>query len=397
MMVSLGEDEREWLTQTVDNAYRFGQNEAGAWGVGEIPDAWHTYAEANPPMQDNQIQTDLKIKRGGGYTMVPVEWIWNGWLALGKFHVFGGMKGTGKSTTAFSLLAQITVGGRWPDGTPAPLGDVLIWSGEDDIADTILPRIVAAGGNPDRVCFIDGIIVDGVRRHFDPATDIPALAEAVRSLPELKAILIDPIVSASGADSHKNAETRRGLQPLVDLAIERRIALIGITHFTKNTQGKEPIERITGTLAYGAMPRVVWGAVKDEDEDAPRKLVRIASNIGKMGGGFEFLLRQEMIPQGFEAQRVIWGNRLTGSAMELLGGSGEPGEGMKAIEFLEKMLTEAGNAGVSVKDLKGAAEAHSLAWRTVERAKAKRGGIIAKKNSGARAGEGWYWVMDTAT
>ena len=61
--------------------------------------------------------------------------------------------------------------------------------------------------------------------------DVETLIAALRAIPALKAVLIDPIVSASLADSHKNAETRRGLQPLVDLAVELNLVLIGITHF----------------------------------------------------------------------------------------------------------------------------------------------------------------------
>ena len=129
--------------------------------------------------------------------MRKISWSWPGWLARGKLHILGGQKGTGKSTIAFDLFAQITCEGKWPDGSPAPLGDVLIWSGEDDIEDTILPRIVVAGGDPERVCFIDGIVVNGVKRAFDPATDMASLLTTARELPDLEAMLIDPIVSAT--------------------------------------------------------------------------------------------------------------------------------------------------------------------------------------------------------
>ena len=216
----------------------------------------------------------VRLRHGGTYKMQKIEWVWPGWFARGKFQILGGLKGAGKSTLVFTLAAEITTGGKFPDGSQAPLGDVLIWSGEDDIADTILPRIAAAGGDIKRVYFPDRVNDQGEKRRFDPATDMPLLLEAARGIPKLKLIIIDPIVNASKADSHKNAETRRGLQPVVDFAEERRIALIGITHFTKNTQGKNPIERITGTLAYGALPRVVMCAAK-ASEEAPRRFIRI--------------------------------------------------------------------------------------------------------------------------
>ena len=62
----------------------------------------------------------------------PVSWLWDGWLAAGKLHILAGAPGTGKTSLALALGAALTTGGRWPDGSRAPVGDVLVWSGEDD-------------------------------------------------------------------------------------------------------------------------------------------------------------------------------------------------------------------------------------------------------------------------
>jgi hypothetical protein len=326
----------------------------------------------------------VEIKRGSGYRMRKISWLWPGWLARGKLHILAGQKGTGKSTIGFDLFAQLTVNGKFPDGTAAPTGDVLIWSGEDDIEDTILPRFVVAGGDPDRVCFIEGVIVNGVKRAFDPAMDLPGLLNAARELPDLVAMLIDPIVSATPGDSHKNSETRRGLQPLVDFATERDVVLLGITHFTKGTQGRDPIERITGSLAFGAIPRIVLGAAKGNSEDGPRKLVRIASNIGQSGGGFEYLLRQDPLPDhDFTAQRIVWGKRLDGTPLDLLENSQEKSKKMQAIELLDTLLV---NGPVPVTEIKDAAAANSISWPTVERARAEAKNIVSEK-----VGRAWYW------
>jgi AAA domain/Primase C terminal 2 (PriCT-2)/Bifunctional DNA primase/polymerase, N-terminal len=204
---------------------------------------------ATPEPRKPASSKGVEIHTGEQIIMEAVEWIWSGYLARGKFHVLGGQKGAGKSTITFSFAATITKGGTWPDGCRAPLGNVLIWSGEDDMSDTIMPRIAAMGGDIKRVHFVKSITDQGKKRRFDPATDLPRLVEAMRAVPDLRMVIIDPIVSASKNDSHKNAETRRGLQPVVDLAEELRVVVIGLTHFTKNTQGKDPIERITGTLA----------------------------------------------------------------------------------------------------------------------------------------------------
>lgn len=331
-----------------------------------------------------EVQPTIRLKNGELGIMKKVDWIWPGYIAAGKLHVIGGQKGAGKSTIVFDLFGQITIGGKWPDGTRAPLGDVLVWSGEDDIRDTILPRIYAAGGDVTRVHYIDSVIVGTTKRSFDPATDMLGLIEAARSIPNLKGIMVDPIVSASAGDSHKNAETRRGLQPLVDLATELGAAAIGITHFTKGTQGREPIERITGSLAFGALPRIVWAAAHGETEDSPRKFVRIASNIGKSGGGFEYLLRQDLLPGfDFTAQRCVWGKALSGTPVELLGDGQVQSQKLRALTFLDDILA---SGPVPVIDIKAAAVAHSISWPTVERAKTKLGTIVAEQKD-----KRWWW------
>jgi hypothetical protein len=83
---------------------------------------------------------------------------------------------------------------------------------------------------------------DGVEaRAFDPARDIAALVRKAELIGDIGLLIVDPIVSAVGGDSHKNAETRRSLQPLVDLGARLQCAILGISHFTKGTSGREPV------------------------------------------------------------------------------------------------------------------------------------------------------------
>jgi hypothetical protein len=308
----------------------------------------------------------IRLIRGGRFTPKKINWLWDGWLACGKYHVLAGPKGAGKSTVCYSLAATVSVGGLWPDDTTAPRGDILIWSAEDDFEDTILPRFMIAGGDRNRLIPIGSVAEETGERPFDPSRDIPRLRAAVRELPDLKLIIIDPVVSAVSGDSHKNAETRRGLQPLVDLADHAQAALIGITHFSKGTDGKDPVERVTGSLAFGALARVVLAA--SVTENGERRLVRSASNIGPDGGGFEYSLSQEMLHDyEIAAQRVLWGRHLHGKARELLDSGQQPPNAMLgAVAFVTEMLKD---GPVSVRDMKAAAVAHGLAWRTVERAK----------------------------
>ena len=71
--------------------------------------------------------------------------------------------------------------------------------------------------------------------------------------------MLDPIVSVVKGDSHKNAETRLGLQPFCDLCAATGAAGLGVHHFTKNTAGGDPLDRISGSLAFGALPPLHFG------------------------------------------------------------------------------------------------------------------------------------------
>src|SRR5918993_3542756 len=80
-----------------------------------------------------------------------VQWLSPGRLAAGKFTVLDGDPGLGKSTLLCEWAARITRGQALPGGTSAAPRDVIILSAEDDLRDTIRPRIDAAGGDSTRI------------------------------------------------------------------------------------------------------------------------------------------------------------------------------------------------------------------------------------------------------
>jgi putative DNA primase/helicase len=101
-----------------------------------------------------------------------------------------------------------------PDGTKAEQGTVIIWSAEDEAADTNVPRLEASGADRNRIHIVGGAKDKKGKRAFDPSKDVPGLLAAIKAIGGAALIVVDPIVLAVAKDSHKNAETRRDLQPL---------------------------------------------------------------------------------------------------------------------------------------------------------------------------------------
>ena len=275
------------------------------------------------------LQTDAKpfSKRevllicGADLEPVPIDWLWKFWLAKGKFHILAGQPGVGKTTLALAMAATVTIAGRWPDGTPCAGGNVLIWSGEDDVADTLLPRCIASGADRHRLHFVTDTRTErGESVPFDPSTDLPQLEAAVNKIGGVSLIIVDPVVSAVAGDSHKNAEVRRSLQPLVEMASRLGAAVLGITHLSKGGSGADPVSRVIGSIAFSALARVVLVAAKvtGEDGQSKRVLMRGKANCGPDEGGFAYHLDQSEPLPGLIASSASWGEFIPGTARDVM-------------------------------------------------------------------------------
>ena len=324
-----------------------------------------------------------------------IRWIWDGWLAAGKFHVLAGVPGVGKSTIALALAATITSGGRWPDGTRAIPGNVLIWSGEDDAADTLVPRLLAMGADRSRIWFV-GDVREGVDRvSFDPSRHMAGLEQRAADI-DVKLIVVDPVVSAVAGDSHKNAEVRRSLQPLVDLAVRLDCAMVGVTHFSKGTAGRDPTERVTGSLAFAALARIVLVAAKLPDAEGGnpgRILARSKCNIGIDTGGFAYSIDQTELDTkpGMFASRVLWGDAIDGTARELLAEAEQQDDGERsATDEAREWLTELLVAGsMKAADVQKEARQAGISDKALRSAR-ERLGIKPQKDSFS---SGWRWAL----
>ena len=359
-----------------------------------------------PPNLDNSADRKLvaaKTTTVGNLTMEKIDWVWKGWLGRGIFHLIAGVPEAGKTTCALSVAAILSSGDRWPDGTPATPGNVLMWTGEDSPAQTIKPRLVQMGANVDKIWIVTGQPDEnGKIRPFNPGIDLPSLRLAAEAIPGgIDFLIIDPIVSVIGAklDNSNNAGHREKLQPLVDIATDLNCAVLGVTHFTKGTIGKDPCDRVTGSLAFGAVARIIMVATKNRQGDPERMLLIAKNNLTDTSGGFGYSIVGSPLYESPDiiASRIVWGERLDGTARELLAqaeddGDGDDGGGhsatsaQEAIKFLASALARGERKQI---DIVAEADAVGISEARLRRASTKLD--IAKRKLGMDGH--WLWKL----
>jgi hypothetical protein len=249
--------------------------------------------------QPQNTTTEAIVVRLSDVQEREVEWLWPNRIPLGKLTLLAGDPGLGKSFVMVDMAARVSTGTGWPDcyDQPQPVGSVIMFNCEDDIADTVLPRLKRAGGDPSKVIALQGIAtIDGEsgerrQRGFSFDVDLPKLIEVLEVNSDVRLVVIDPVSAYCGAtDSHKNADIRAMLAPLSDMASQYRVAVVMVTHLAKGSGGKA-VYRAMGSLAFAAAARAVWYVAKDHDDDKRRLILLTKINIAVEAAGLAYRLQ----------------------------------------------------------------------------------------------------------
>src|SRR5206468_2558200 len=98
-------------------------------------------------------------------------------------------------------------------------------------------------------------------------------------------LLLDPLISRlDGAlDTHKDAEVRQALEPLVAFADRSGCAVLGLIHVTK-ARTDDPLNSIMGSRAFAAVARAVLYVVADSGDPDLRLLGTPKNNLGRANG-----------------------------------------------------------------------------------------------------------------
>jgi putative DNA primase/helicase len=388
--------------------------------VSDWIDRGHTADELNelsdgappwtPPISDGgkspaKPQRKLISQNLNTVALEKVEWLWPGRIAVGKLTLFGGKPGVGKGHLMSYLASTTTRGAAWEGH--APCGNVVLFSAEDGVSDTIAPRLLAAGADAARITIIKGVEGADGRRTFDLKADIDLLEAAVREIGDVKLIIIDPVSAYMGKiDGHGNVETRSVLEPIAEMAERLRIAVVAVTHLNKGGAGNQgAMERFVGSIAFIAAARSGFAVIPDEENEGLILVLSVKNNLAPKPRGLAFRYLQRIVGDGIVASVIDWeGDYVARTADEALSATEQGSEAgsatakEQAIELLRSVLTDGPR---SVKDVESEAVAAGLheAGKPIGQNKplrdARKALRVESKKSGAHSA-GWVWMPPCA-
>jgi putative DNA primase/helicase len=326
-----------------------------------------------------------------------LEPLWPGILWVGKLTLIVGDPGLSKSTMVCDLVARVTKGLDWPcSGGKTIAGDVLMLSAEDDVADTLRPRLEAAGADLGGVHFLESIITadDGrAQRHSWPSLveHIGVLTEWLRAHPGVRLLVVDPLAAyLTGADTHKQSEVRAVLGALSQMASRHRVAVLAVMHLNKGSGGN-PLYRVSGSLAFVAAARAAYLIARDPQDRDHRLMLHLKNNLSRDERGFRYVVRTA----DNEAPYIEWDSeRITQTAEEVLAADEEEtpreraasAKDREAADWLRKVLE---HGRVEAASIYRRAEDEGISERALKRATRMLG--VLKEPKGFRGI--WHWAL----
>ena len=319
---------------------------------------------------------ELKIIKASEVECHEIEWLWYPLIPYGKVTVIQGDSGDGKSLMVLKLAAMLTQGEAMPftDGGGQDPINVIYQSSEDDADDTIVPRFIKAGGDPNRLLFISE------QEKFLTFSD-KRLLEALRET-QARLLILDPLSAYVGEKTQINSanEVRAQFRPLIEIAKELGCAILIIHHQNKQ-QGQKAVNRASGSVDVIAAARsalLVARAGKDHPDE--RILAQVKCNVGPTGNAITFSVKDG---------QVEWLNETSKTADEVLGnvytGKGRPDTQLQAAkDLLSSALADGPKPARQIMDMM---KAGGISESTAKTAKEQLD--IRSKKYGLL----WFWAL----
>lgn len=317
------------------------------------------------------MKKELKLIKMSSVEVEEIQWIWYPYIPQGKVTIIQGDLGEGKTTFVLAMIALLTKGEPLPESEAGgePIS-VIYQTAEDGLADTIKPRLLAAGADCERVLVID-------ESENELTLSDERLEKAIRET-GAKLIVLDPLQAYLGGDvdMHRANEIRPIFKRLCLMAEHNNCAVVLIGHMNK-MQGTKSAYRGLGSIDFRVAARSVLVVGRLKDDPTIRIVAHDKSSLAPEGKSIAFALDPD---NGFQ-----WKGYCETSVDELLSGKGSL---LSKTTQAENLLRELLSDGEILSDevMSKAAEL-GISERTVK---------IAKQNLGVRSfrkGGKWYAAL----
>lgn len=317
-------------------------------------------------------RTELQMIKMSEIQSQEVAWLWYPFIPYGKLTIVQGDPGDGKTMLVLNIAAKLSKG----EGIDSEMKlteplTVIYQSAEDGLADTVKPRLEAAGANCENISVID----DSIKS----LSMIDERLEEAVIRTKAKLLILDPIQAYLGGDMDMNRanEARDMTKKLAALAEKYQCAIVLVGHMNK-AAGNKAAYRGMGSIDFFAVARSVLLVGRVEGEANIRAVVQIKNNLAAFGRPKAFELSED----GFH-----WLGDYEITADEVLGGIAPKANKLEQAKRLLREVAETNNAMQS-NEIFNLAEEQGISRRTLENAK-KELSIRAK-----RINNSWYWELD---
>ncbi|CAL9379624.1 AAA family ATPase [Streptomyces sp. enrichment culture] len=395
------EDEADDVDDSLEASLETEMVSDGQGGMRPVPTARARQAQlARAAKSGSVVPDELKEKdqivfrRASAYKPKKTEWTWDttpegatptsqGRIPRAMLTMAAGLPGTGKSQCAIWMTAQVT-NGTLPGCFYGEPKNVVYAATEDDWERTIVPRLIAAGADLDRVLHVKVRTIE----HKTVKLIVPEYASTLGEFAaenDVALVVLDPLLShIGGSKLNANAEKdiRDALEPLVRAAARYDFTILGLSHFNKNSGNADPMERLMGSRGFSALLRalIVFAKDKDAEDDGatePRFVLSQAkNNLGRTDmPSYSYTIASAIVPTeegDAYVSRFVLGPESETSVEDQMANAGRSPEDAELAKdckrWLRDFLTDQGGEA-NVADIKKAADKEGYSKTAVYRVK----------------------------
>ena len=281
-------------------------------------------------------------------------------------------------------------------------GEVILFSGEDDFASVVRPRLESASADHQFVNVVDtgtssmlATQAAPLRRHlqqWELASLESYLQQFQKAGAACRLIVIDPVnCFLAPADGRSDERVRQTLAQLADLAVRSGTAVLLVANPETFEKGRR--KRRSATIPFlAAAARSIWTIVVDPDDPRRRMLLPVKTNLCETPPGLAFTIQDQRICWEDEPVEQSAGQFLTDTDEDqrLLRRAAEK-ELSRATEWLKYRLS-AGT--VYSKELQVDAMENDISEKTLRRALVA---LDCRKGKEKKANGLWHWRLPIST